>query len=657
MKKLCCLCLWSICLLFTQQLLIAQNSCTNNRYIEDNFSVESISNIQFGTAPHGETGFLPIPLVTYSQTDTEPRDLFLDLYLPQGDTLTKRPLIVMAFGGAFITGFKTYGFLVDACEAWARKGFVVASIDYRLGFTLSPDAEAQAIRAVYRGIQDFAAAVRFLKANADTYNIDTNIIIGGGHSAGSFSALHDAFLVEADRAASTITLPTYEYVTSNGQTWPDLDCAECGGNDLNAAPNNLDGKIDIVLNLWGAIANLGWIDAGEPPVISFHGTADNIVPIDSGAPFGETIGGNFFPTTHGSIPIHERLNDVGIYNEIHIFEGAGHEPWVDGATHQYIVDSSAAFMVDVMKPNLPLITGTATVTTGSTHTYSVAPLTDATYCWEVTNGTITADNGPEIVVQWDAGITTGSVQARVINCNVVESDQATFNVTATPPQRAFAKVFLEGAYRSGTTPPLDNSLATSGTLPLNQTYSTAPWNYMGSESVATLPTNAVDWVLVELRDPTNFNVVVEQKAALLLDDGSLQDADGLAGVAFNTLVANGSTDYHLVVRHRNHLDVLSANAITLPNTAATAYDFSSAMNQALGAAQMVEIETGVYALYAGDIDGRGVINVKDFNEYVDEIGNSGYLQSDCNFDQNNTIIDFNFYRPNSSIIGVNQIRY
>ena len=79
--------------------------------------------------------------------------------------------------------------------------FVFVSIDYRIGF--NPLESASAERAVYRGILDLRASLRFLMDNADTYGIDTSNIFLTGTSAGSISALGQTFMVEADRPAST----------------------------------------------------------------------------------------------------------------------------------------------------------------------------------------------------------------------------------------------------------------------------------------------------------------------------------------------------------------------------------------------------------------------------------------------------------------------
>lgn len=644
-----------LCLNCTPFLLDAQNSCTNNRYIDDNFSITEITGVEFATAPDvfEQNG--------YYQPVTTPQTLYLDVYLPAGDDLTKRPLIVMAFGGSFLFGDRGTNInsgnppnppLKFTCQAWARKGFVVASIDYRLGYNVSrADAFFQFVRAVHRGTQDLRAAIRFMKRNATTYNIDPNMVFVGGHSAGAVATMNSAYLTEAERAASNIMDATYQFNNFDG-IWPDLNCLDCEGN-----PNDVSSSFQVGINLWGAVLDIDWIDAGETPLISFHGDADVVAGINSGILFD--LQSPFGNVAYGSIPIHERLDQVGILNQLHVLENEPHEPWYNPTTLDYIVNNTAAFLVEYMQPATPSINGMMEVEEGTTATYTTPAVSGMTYCWEVINGTIISENGNQITVQWNSGATIGTVSVRLINEHEVESEVSTFNVniTATPPKRLYAKVFLEGAYTGGSTP-MSNALRTTNSLPINQPYNIAPWGYGGTESVndlADIPTNVVDWVLVELRSNNNPNMILEQATAFLLTDGTLQGVDGMEGVVFNTLV--NTDNYYISIRHRNHLDVTTATAIALPNTVTTAYDFTAANSQVLGEQQMKVVGLGITALRAGDVDANGVINVRDFNRYVQEIGQSGYLASDCNLDRNNTIMDFNVYQSNASIIGVNVVRY
>ena len=99
----------------------------------------------------------------------------MDIYEPNGDTETARPLIIWAHGGSFIGGSKTDGDVVTLADKFVKKGYVFASINYRIGNDW-PITQASATKAVVRAVQDMKASIRFFykdRVTADTYKIDT----------------------------------------------------------------------------------------------------------------------------------------------------------------------------------------------------------------------------------------------------------------------------------------------------------------------------------------------------------------------------------------------------------------------------------------------------------------------------------------------------
>ena len=144
--------------------------------------------------------------VTYgSATDLvggQPVDLRLDLYRPNGDSATNRPLLVWVHGGGFAGGNR--GQMAELAIAYARLGYVTASISYRLdpgnhclqvqagqytGDELTSE-RARCERAMLGARDDAAAAIAFLRAHAATYGIDPGRVAVGGSSAGAITALH-----------------------------------------------------------------------------------------------------------------------------------------------------------------------------------------------------------------------------------------------------------------------------------------------------------------------------------------------------------------------------------------------------------------------------------------------------------------------------------
>jgi len=198
----------------------------------------------------------------------------------------------------------------------------------------------------------------------------------------------------------------------------------------------------------------------------------------------------------------------------------------------------------------------------------------------------------------------------------------------------------------------DNSL-----IPLNQPYSIAPWNYSGTESVASIPDNVVDWVLIELRDATDAASATAgrtfvRKTGFLLKNGSVVDLDGTSSIFSNEIF---NQNMFAVIYHRNHLGILSANALT-PSGDNYSYDFSSGETQVFGGSNGHKLlSPGIWGLFAGDADANGIVeNSAQISEWKEEAGTSGYLKSDYNLDTQSNNSDkndiwFNNYSKSSQI--------
>jgi len=305
-------------ILFTccvQTLLFAQFN--ENRYRHAIFSqVDVQTDVQYGAAPQWVFPYWN-------------EDLKLNVYKPTGDVVTNRPLIIFAHSGGFLNGSKDVDDMVAICDSFARKGYVTATIGYRKGFN-PLDAES-AERAVYRGVQDGKAAVRYFKEHASTYGIDTNFIYIGGMSAGGFIALHVAYMdLESERPASTY----------GGGTVNNLGCLDCAGNTYNHSS-----KVRAVLNYWGAIQDTINIVAGDVPILLMHGTDDPTVPFSYGQPFGLFT----LPYVYGSELIHRRVNNLGIYNEFYTSSIPGLH-MLDGSDNGTFTNPPNSFWYDTLLP-------------------------------------------------------------------------------------------------------------------------------------------------------------------------------------------------------------------------------------------------------------------------------------------------------------------
>lgn len=411
--------LWVLFLIFSIVPANAQIGCGDGRYVEPLFQVDRIENIEFAIAPA-----VIIPYVSEALTFND--NLFLDIYLPIGDQAVNRPCIIMNFGGAFEVGWKQYPALVDWCNAMAAKGYVVVSADYRLGFNILSNSSA--VRAVYRGGQDMKAAIRWVRANASTYNIDTNLIFVGGHSAGAINAIHATYVSEQERADSPLMDPTYAGGLFGGT--PDLGCLDCSGNSIVQSST-----ANAVINFWGAIGDINWIDSpGDAPIISFHGLDDNVVSPNTQDPFNLGI----FPELSGSVVIDERCNTLGILHETYLYPGEGHELWTNAEIADSMVSKTARFLFKYfLRPATPAISGESTPCEGSTIVYSVPAHNGSSYCWSVSGGTVTAESANQVTILWDQP-GTGTVQVSEIDMRQAETAMATKSIIINPLPIAMA---------------------------------------------------------------------------------------------------------------------------------------------------------------------------------------------------------------------------
>jgi acetyl esterase/lipase len=235
------------------------------------------SNVTYGSAPNQQ-----------GQTVT----LLLDVYRPQGDTLTSRPAIVWVHGGGFSGGSKTSPEIVDEATTFARKGYVGVSITYRTtpGGCSVGGVTPACIQAIFDAQHDAQAAVRFLRANATTYGVDAHRIAIAGTSAGAITAENVAYNAE-DPGTS----------------------GNPGFSSSVGAAVSLSGA-----HLFGAIT------AGEPPSLLFHGTNDGLVPYQWAV---------------------NTVNDaaaVGVNAYLTTWQGEGHVPYAEH--RQQILDQTTNFL-------------------------------------------------------------------------------------------------------------------------------------------------------------------------------------------------------------------------------------------------------------------------------------------------------------------------
>jgi hypothetical protein len=216
---------------------------------------------------------------------------------------------------------------------------------------------------------------------------------------------------------------------------------------------------------------------------------------------------------------------------------------------------------------------------------------------------------------------------------ILEDSNVVIDLT---PAYANFNVFLQGTYQAGGS--MSHSLESM--IPL-----VSPYN---GQSISVLPNvlpnNIVDWVYVQLRTGTTNSTTVQSANAFLLQNGSLVDVYGNPSLPF--YLTSGS-EYYIVIKHRNHLAVMSAVKYTFGQSPATA----SVINLSITGSSygdnnhgFKQVEAGVYALYTGDADGDGNVYPNDLNDYWRiQVGSSGYKSADFNLDGNVFVNDLNDY--------------
>ncbi|MBK8498230.1 MAG: choice-of-anchor B family protein [Flavobacteriales bacterium] len=206
------------------------------------------------------------------------------------------------------------------------------------------------------------------------------------------------------------------------------------------------------------------------------------------------------------------------------------------------------------------------------------------------------------------------------------------------------KALLDGPYDAGTEM-MHDSLRVKGLLPLSEPYTGLGYAHVGGGGETTTPgvlaitgANAiVDWVVLELRDASEPSIIVATHAALLQRDGDIVGTDGTSPVQFN-LPPN---DYHIAVRHRNHLAVMTDAPVDV-SVATRTYDLTDGSTSLYGTEAAKTID-GANVLWAGNCLSDGTLRYTGANNDRDpiliQIGGtiptattSGYLPTDANMD-------------------------
>ena len=246
---------------------------------------------------------------------TTTQQLYMNVVQPKNDTLSRRPLIIWAYGGGFVTGARKD--MLPFCEMYAKKGYVTASIDYRLYSILGgwPDS-VKITNTIIQAVQDMKASIRYfkktVKEDGNPYRIDTSNIIVGGISAGASTAMLTA------QMDSTDPIPTWIRTIVTAQ----------GGFEGNSGTPLYTSNVKGAISMSGGLYRKEWLDKNDLPFAAYHGTADDVVAYG----YGTNVYG-FYGDGDGTLA--PRAVELGIPTVLVTVPGGGHTDIYPSSTTNY----------------------------------------------------------------------------------------------------------------------------------------------------------------------------------------------------------------------------------------------------------------------------------------------------------------------------------
>lgn len=222
-------------------------------------------------------------------------ELKADLYVPDGDSATPRPLVIAIHGGSWMTGNRND--MAPIANTLAGSGFACATVSYRL-------APANKWPAM---IDDVQSAIRYFREHAKEYNIDPNRIGAIGVSAGGHLSLLAGSMETRDSGVARTAPSSRVKVVINIFGPTDL------ANDFPAALANymsqqvLGKPFSEAADLIKQFSPVTHITSKSAPTFTIHGDADTLVPVMQAK------------------RLKEALDRAGVKNDLVIVAGMGHE--------------------------------------------------------------------------------------------------------------------------------------------------------------------------------------------------------------------------------------------------------------------------------------------------------------------------------------------
>ncbi|CAH8283362.1 carboxylesterase family protein [Mariniflexile fucanivorans] len=233
---------------------------------------------------------------TYTYSIRDKDTLKLDLYQPVNDSILDRPLFVIIHGGGFMNGERNDGSTIYLAENVAKKGFVVASVDYRLVkkklINCSYPAKDK-LKAFSNGAEDLLNAIQYLVKYKNAFLIDGSKIVLFGVSAGGETALNIVY--------------NRELLIKNKELYKNI-------------------KPAAVISLSGAVIKPELIiKENAIPTVMYHGVNDKVVPYDTSAHQSCLPTAPGFLLLSGSKIISEKLETFNTSFLLYSYLNKGHD--------------------------------------------------------------------------------------------------------------------------------------------------------------------------------------------------------------------------------------------------------------------------------------------------------------------------------------------
>lgn len=328
-------------------LTVSVSAIGQERYLDEIFTdVNADVGLTYGQGVYVFASNVEDLVLSASPTNPLVNDLKMDIYSPAGDTETDRAVVVVLHTGNFLprffnqstTGSRKDSSVVTLCNKLAKRGFVAVAISYRLGWdplaTAAETRRSTLLNAVYRGLHDVKTSVRYLKKSVsedgNPHGIDPNKISlfgfgTGGYLASNYVALDRVEELQLEKFIDFSLNPPDIFV--NTAVVGEIDGS--GGDPAWNIHNWPSYSNDVLMsiNAGGAVGDSTWIEAGEPPMISFHCPDDPFAPFDFGIVVVPTTNEDVVAVS-GSKFIAKRANVLGNNS---VFVGPYNDPYSTAA--------------------------------------------------------------------------------------------------------------------------------------------------------------------------------------------------------------------------------------------------------------------------------------------------------------------------------------